>query len=934
MMHHEDARANVETTTVASPRIIVEMNAPGAWPFTDKWSTGYARSDSKEVELLIGQIPCHLSKQRIIDAVNHKGLGSKYSHIHMPLNPSSMSRNQNLGFFFVTVGTNNDADEFKNAFNGFIFAGAKAACEVVIVRESPESNEIARENCCNDDDSSPAKADSEDHRNRGEDMQGMVSTAPLDVCVNVHSKYRPSKLMRAQSMESPEFEFEDAWAEMPQEQEGRKSQSRESLISSSAMKSNVSNFSNIDSNRSLTHPSSNKKLLWDVLGSCFIGLEVFVLPPQIFIDPIKEIALLYITLNLSSLVYWSVDIFASLIRASYVNNGDLERCKLLTSWKYLKFWFPIDLICVSVEIFSLVAPGLKSIRRLVCIVKVLKLFCMVWNFKINERITCSEVRIRSEAILIMMRIVNFLFFFCFSCYCMAYGWWAVGRYYNTNNFNWMNSALPSGSIGDTSFCFRYFVCFDLALSQYVASSEIFPTNTASGAVVLLGFGSMIAGMTSRILEITENCIRNNKDDLQIRRLMHQKATLSKLPAQAWTYLWVSKRSNSQVLQSNEIGLIKSMPKTMFQYMCACINLLSIRMHQLFQYCFVVCPHVMKKDIGCLAGSLTTQRRDLDPGNPTATHDQDAHASVEITSAANPKVVVDMNTAGTWSFTEKLSERHAKDNFEKVQLMIGRIPYNFYKEQIIDVVNQQGLANKFLDIHLPLNSNSMSRNQNLGYFFVTLGNRNDAIQFKHAFNGFIFAGAKTACEVDIIHAKISESDNLRTSDGPMTVNNWVKGSASLCVAQLKIRGNNEGEFANRRSQNKSEFIETVMLRGVPKTWGKTLLMNELDTSGYVGKYNFIYVPSNSKNDIMENNGYAFVNFMYAFPTVYGKSLKVLRSKFHLQPAKIQGLQANMDFFRHKGVRFIHKDVEFAPHVKCGDAFSVIKHSRNLFPLNHA
>mmetsp|Transcript_120138 Transcript_120138/g.218339 ORF Transcript_120138/g.218339 Transcript_120138/m.218339 type:complete len:723 (+) Transcript_120138:2-2170(+) len=472
----------------------------------------------------------------------------------------------------------------------------------------PELQEIAKENDGNDDDSGPSKPDTnmEGLEKGGEDTQGLVSSLPLDVSISNRSKYRASKLMRSQSMMASGLEFLDTWAEMPEEKETANSQRMDTLISLASRNSKLSNLSTTESSSFLIQPSSTRKLLWDMLGLCFIGLEVIVLPLQLFTDPNKKVAV-YTTLNLCSLLYWSVDIFASFITAYYTGDGDLEKRKSLIAKNYLKSWFVIDVICVLVDILSLVAQGLKSTTGFVRFVKILKFFRMIRIFKINGRMTSSEGRIRSEVTLITMRIAKLLLILFFTCHCMACGWWAVGRYYNKSRFNWIDNALPSGSIRDRSFGYRYSVCFHWALSQFVASSEIFPTNTAervyavlSGALALVGFGSMIAGMTSSIVEITEQRNQNNKDELKLRAFMDQKDVPSKLRAEVWSYFRVSKRSVAKPLQSNDIGLLKSMPKTMFQDMCVCIYLPAVSIHPLFQCCSEVCPRVLKK---LAAGSM-------------------------------------------------------------------------------------------------------------------------------------------------------------------------------------------------------------------------------------------------------------------------------------------------------------------------------------------
>lgn len=102
------------------------------------------------------------------------------------------------------------------------------------------------------------------------------------------------------------------------------------------------------------------------------------------------------------------------------------------------------------------------------------------------------------------------------------------------------------------------------------------------------------------------------------------------------------------------------------------------------------------------------------------------------------------------------------------------------------------------------------------------------------------------------------------------------------------------------------VTTVMIRGIPCSLSKTCMMKILDDAGFLGKYDFFYLPNpGSANG---NLGYAFVNFihpMYATvckASLHGVSLDPVRSAkvCTVNPADIQGLNNLRKHFRRTAV----------------------------------
>lgn len=67
------------------------------------------------------------------------------------------------------------------------------------------------------------------------------------------------------------------------------------------------------------------------------------------------------------------------------------------------------------------------------------------------------------------------------------------------------------------------------------------------------------------------------------------------------------------------------------------------------------------------------------------------------------------------------------------------------------------------------------------------------------------------------------------------------------------------------------LMTVMVRYIPSKYTQGKLMNELNSAGFEGTYDFFYLPPDTRN--WGNRGFAFINFLSA------ESAKAFYSKYH-------------------------------------------------------
>jgi len=126
-------RAQVDTTIGFEEKMGADVGAITQIPNTrDSFSPMEVQPyvEVEATQVMICAVPYKLRVREISDVFNQHGFGNKYLDVHMPQNTRRDRRNENIGCVFVTLRNRVDANEFRNFFNGFYFAGADGPCEV------------------------------------------------------------------------------------------------------------------------------------------------------------------------------------------------------------------------------------------------------------------------------------------------------------------------------------------------------------------------------------------------------------------------------------------------------------------------------------------------------------------------------------------------------------------------------------------------------------------------------------------------------------------------------------------------------------------------------------------------------------------------------------------------------------------------------------
>jgi len=118
----------------------------------------------------------------------------------------------------------------------------------------------------------------------------------------------------------------------------------------------------------------------------------------------------------------------------------------------------------------------------------------------------------------------------------------------------------------------------------------------------------------------------------------------------------------------------------------------------------------------------------------------------------------------------------------------------------------------------------------------------------------------------------------------------------------------------------EGMTTVMLRNLPNNYTRSMVLDLLDTFGFVGKYDFLYLPTDQERGA--NLGYAFVNMTTAVEAQLVRQRLEGFRRWSMPSSKrcsvgwslpCQGLDANIERYRNSPLMHSSVPDEFKPIV---------------------
>lgn len=221
---------------------------------------------------------------------------------------------------------------------------------------------------------------------------------------------------------------------------------------------------------------------------------------------------------------------------------------------------------------------------------------------------------------------------------------------------------------------------------------------------------------------------------------------------------------------------------------------------------------------------------------------------------------------------------------RTTLLLTNLPRSYTRDMLLGLFNDYGFLGSYDFVYVPMDAKNLNKGQAHINFVNPLG----AAQFCDTFNGFSrwwLSWSKEVCEVswsneenglqanidrhrntvtksDLISEPVIFSDGVRIpfpKTSEKTLLPEVEAFEHIpvdeaCDAQSE-RSSSKGSSSGRSDP---DMRTTMVLKNLPTCYTREMLLGLFDNHGFVGTYDFIFLPMDFKSS--ENLGYAYVNFV--------------------------------------------------------------------------
>ncbi|CAK0877397.1 unnamed protein product, partial [Prorocentrum cordatum] len=340
--------------------------------------------------------------------------------------------------------------------------------------------------------------------------------------------------------------------------------------------------------RTILHPQSSKKLVWDLLGVLAVAVDL-IFTPLLFFD-LKETVVLNV-LNWLVNAFWTCDIFVT-FRTGFLKEAKVVLDPRLIAWQYATGWLCFDMLVLLPEWMTVLSgdsspSGSVSVLRLAKLSRLMRLARLV---KIKKLIYALQLRVNSNRVMHFLRVAMMILGVLATSHVIAGLWWWIG----SDNNGWPTSSLLDGSLTD-----KYFASLHWGITQLHGSMHISATNTMEhifSAAVLPMCLVMVSLMVSTITTDLQQMKDFNKDVIAQKMVLCSFLERNRISQKtsARLKIWLEKAALNRQEQDDDQRLMELLPIHMQQELLVEIRSPSITCHPFLCFMNLVFPRFIRE----------------------------------------------------------------------------------------------------------------------------------------------------------------------------------------------------------------------------------------------------------------------------------------------------------------------------------------------------
>lgn len=319
-------------------------------------------------------------------------------------------------------------------------------------------------------------------------------------------------------------------------------------------------------------PNGPHKTFWDTLGMVFLSYDIISIPMSVFgnsSNPALSV------MQFASMSYWFIDIPVSFVTA-FILDGIVQTRPVLIAKHYIRTWFVIDLIVVSMDVCTTIIAQSDaaathdhgSYSRIGRVTRLMRLFRLLRLLKVPAALEGLTQRIKSDQTLIALGIIKLLLFIVLVNHVLACGWYAIGIL-SDHMFD-AETWIKSNALEDHSWEYRYLTALHWSITQFTpASMEVVPTNSLERMFTvcviffaMVTFSSFISSITAAMQRLRTLESAKLERQQHLRQFIQQNKLSTELTACIWGHLRVCTNKNHVRLHEKDVSLLSALPPAM------------------------------------------------------------------------------------------------------------------------------------------------------------------------------------------------------------------------------------------------------------------------------------------------------------------------------------------------------------------------------------
>mmetsp|Transcript_19935 Transcript_19935/g.56178 ORF Transcript_19935/g.56178 Transcript_19935/m.56178 type:complete len:837 (+) Transcript_19935:198-2708(+) len=351
----------------------------------------------------------------------------------------------------------------------------------------------------------------------------------------------------------------------------------------------------------ILHPMRTFRMSWDIF-SLFLVLYDLIMIPMGFFDLPRDDPYLK-GLEWVTRVFWTLDIPISFLSGYIGSDGVIEMRPARILKRYLRTWFILDALVVSVDwaehlLSATDSQGMEVAQmgkasrpfRIIRMVRLLRLARM------NEIVHLLMERLPSDLLVVLGDILKLIFAMLSLGHLVACLWWAVGE--ASDSESWIISAgWDQRMLGE-----QYIMSFRWALSQFAGGmDEVIPQSLSehlyAAGVFVLAFWSGTVFLSILTSHMTQLFIMGGQQTQQLsvlRRYLALHGVSRGLAMRAQRNAQHVMNAQQRTMSEQAVGLMDLVSEALLIELHYEIYSPVLGMHPFFNDYMQVCPHVVRK----------------------------------------------------------------------------------------------------------------------------------------------------------------------------------------------------------------------------------------------------------------------------------------------------------------------------------------------------